>query len=359
MTSTLAETAPAAKPESANGAFARLNNTTLDDVASLCVLYAVVTTGSFTRAAQRLGLSKSAVSAKIAAFERATGAQLLNRSPRVVTPTDAGRRLAECAERMLQAGTQGLEELALESRSPSGLLRVTAPVAIGRQLVAPHVPGFLDRFPAVHLHLELTDSVVSLPTHAYDVAIRHTDTPPETYMVWPLRKVRWFVVASPGHLAASGEPREPADLASRNCLFYLRDERQAEWSFARDGRTTTVRVSGRFLANNSEVLRGSIVSGLGIGLLPDYSCTAELESGDLVRVLTDYEVRGTFAESIVAARPWTGRVPLQTRAFVEYLREALGGRDAPAASLNRDAPAGDPAPDGASPCRLGTAAGSC
>lgn len=311
------------KVQPRNTLFNKLNSTTLGDVADLCLLYAVVQTGSFTRAGQRLGLSKSAVSAKITSFEKSVGAQLLNRSTRAVTPTDAGRRLAEYAERLVALGNEGLQEIRQEGRTPTGILRVTAPAAIGRQLVAPHVAGFLNLYPDVELHLELTDSVVSVPSHAYDVAIRHTDTPPETYMIWPLRQVRWLVVASPAYLRATDPPRTPGDLGAHSCLFYLRDDRRTDWFFTRADHRESVRVSGRFLANNSEVLRAAVVSGAGIGLLPDYSCAAELRSGLLVRILEDYHVRGSFAERIVAARPWTSRVPPSVRAIVDYLQDAM------------------------------------
>lgn len=302
----------------------RLDNTTLGDMGDLCLLYAVVRTGSFTRAGRRLGLSKSAVSARIASFEKSLGVQLLNRSTRVVTPTDAGRRLAEYADHMLATGNEGLQEIRQESGVPAGLLRVTAPFAIGRQLVAPHVAEFLRLYPDLDLHLELTDSVVSVPSHAYDVAIRHTSTPPETYMIWPLRKVRWFVVASPAYLEERARPELPEDLGAHSCLFYLRDERQTDWLFSKGEQRHPVRVSGRFLANNSEVLRAAVLSGAGIGLLPDYSCSEEIRSGLLVPILEDYHVHGSFADSIVAARPWTSRVPPAVRAIVDYLRRVMG-----------------------------------
>lgn len=297
----------------------------------LCLLYAVVRTGSFTLAGRRLGLSKSTISTRITAFEKSVGAQLLNRSTRVVTPTDAGRRLAEYAERMLGAGNEGLQEIRQESGTPAGLLRVTAPVAIGRQLLAPHVAEFLRLYPEVEFHLELTDSVVNVPSYAYDVAIRHTSTPPDTYMIWPLRTVRWYVVTSPVYLEEAGMPRTPEDLKRHSCLFYLRDERRTDWLFTKGEQQHSVRVSGRFLANNSEVLRAAVLSGAGIGLLPDYSCAEEIRSGQLVRILDDYYVRGSFAESIVAARPWTSKVPPTVRAIVDFLRGTMSEGRSPSA----------------------------
>lgn len=327
MSSRVADHAAVRNPSSADEPFTGLNNATLGNLEALAVLHAVATCGSFTAAARWLGVSKAAVSARVAAFEKQTGVQLFNRTTRAVTPTDAGARLSEHAGRMLRVAVDGLDEIAGAAVTPAGLLRVTAPNAIGRQLVAPLIPAFLTRYPEVDLQLDLSDAIENLPSRAFDIAIRHTSEPPESHMAWSLRKVDWHLVASPAYLEREGEVLRPEELERRNCLFYPRAGRSSIWRMTRgDDEAAAVSVRGRFLANNSEVLREAVLAGLGIGLLPDFSIGAELRSGAVRPVLADWQVEGTFADRIVALRPWTARLSPATRAFVDHLRRALGPR---------------------------------
>ena len=156
---------------------------------------------------------------------------------------------------------------------------VTAPVALGRQHLAPCVAAFLRRFPEIHIELELTDRFVNLANEGFDLAIRHTNTAPETHVAWELCQTRSQLMASPDYLARCGLPTHPSELASHNCLLYLQGSQAASWTFVRPaGHASTqaperigVNVSGSLKVNNSEVLRDALLAGLGIGLLPDFS----------------------------------------------------------------------------------------
>lgn len=280
--------------------------------------------GSFTAAAQRLAISKAAMSQRVADLERVAGVPLVLRTTRSVQLTDAGRQLADAtrgAFATIDAAVVGVQDLAAE---PTGLLRVTAPVALARQQLLPLLPGFLAAYPRVRLELDLSDRLRALAPEGFDLAIRHTSSPPDTHVAWRLRDTRSVLVASPGYLSQRGAPTEPAHLADHACLHYPRPGDTAAWSFEfladPVGRRVSVRVSGPLAANNSEALREAALADLGIALLPDFSAQAALAAGRLLEVLPDWQPVGAFGDGIWALRPHTAQVPRAVRALVDWLR---------------------------------------
>jgi DNA-binding transcriptional LysR family regulator len=322
------------------------------------------TAGSYTAAAQRLAVSKAAMSQRIAELERAAGVPLVHRTTRSVRLTEAGQQLVDStrsAFETIERSFAGVKDLAA---APRGLLRVTAGVALGRQQIVPRLAAFLREHPEVRIELELSDRLSSLAQEGFDLAIRHAASAPDTHVAWTLCETRSLLVATRAYLRRHGTPREPADLAHHNCLYYLRAGATPTWSFepvpagARSrGRKPaqpaggplptlsqprgagaasgdrglassariSVPVSGSFAANNSEALREAALGGLGLAVLPDFSAQADLASGRLVPVLTAWRPSGAFGPRLYAIRPYSPYVPRAVRVFVEYLRQALKG----------------------------------
>ncbi|NRF69560.1 LysR family transcriptional regulator [Aquincola sp. S2] len=286
------------------------------------------TAGSFTAAAQRLAVSKAAMSARIAELERAAGVPLVRRTTRSVRLTEAGQQLVDATRGAFEdIGTAfaGIKDLAA---APRGLLRLTAPVALARQQIVPRLPEFLRAHPEVRIELDLSDRLVPLAQEGFDLAIRHTHAPPETHVAWTLCTTRSVLVASRAYLRRRGTPAEPADLAQHDCLHYLRAGEASAWQLVpqaqgRRAAKVTVPVSGPFVANNSEALREAAQGGLGIALLPDFSAQAALAAGRLVEVLPGWQPVGSFGEHLYAIRPYSPYVPRAVQALVGYLRESL------------------------------------
>lgn len=293
-------------------------------VADIHLLTVLAETRSFTQAARRLGLSKASVSMRIGALERAAGVPLVQRTTRSVVLTDAGRELvadAAPAFERIDAGFTAVKDL---SGTPRGAVRVTAPVALGRQHIAPRLAAFFRSYPDVRIHLDLTDRFVNLAQEGYDLAIRHTAAAPESYVAWPLCETRSLLVASPAYLRRRGTPRHPRDLAGHDCVLYLGPGADT-WTFVAaddtQAETMSVPVQGPLKANNSEVLRDAVLDGLGIGLLPDFSAAPAMRR--LRPVLPGWRVQGFFGNQLYALRPWAPRVPRAVQCFVEYLRESM------------------------------------
>ena len=304
-------------------------------LSDLHLLTVLSDTRSFTEAARRLGLSKASASMRITELERQAGVALVRRTTRSVGLTEAGQQLVGELQPAFERISDSYTAVRDLVGAPRGLIRLTAPVALGRQHLAGRVAEFLTRFPEIRIDLELTDRFVNLAQEGFDLAVRHTSTPPDTHVAWPLCETRSLLMASPDYLARRGVPQHPSELAAHDCLMYLGGQRgQGQWTFARqakgrrriDDDKVGVNLSPKLRANNSEVLREALLAGLGIGLLPDFSLPSEhglAGRPQLVPVLADWQVQGFFGDRIDALRPWSPQVPAAVQALVAFLRESF------------------------------------
>lgn len=296
--------------------------------ADLHLLTVLAETRSYTQAARRLGISKASASTRVADLERAAGVPLVRRTTRSVGLTQAGQQLVDETRASFERIAQSFAGIRDLAGNPRGLLRVSAPAALGRQHVVPTLPAFLQQYPEIRLELDLSDRLVNLPQEGFDIAIRHTQAPPETHVAWQLCPSRSLLVASADYLRRHGRPEHPSELARHACLPYLRDAASQSWSFERTGspaERVVVAVDGPFRANNSEVLREAVLGGLGIGLLPDFSAAGYLGPRQLMEVLPDWRPLGFFGDGIYAIRPWAPQVPRAVQCLVDHLRRVLAG----------------------------------
>lgn len=289
-------------------------------------LVVVGSTGSFTTAAVRLGLSKGAISQRIADLERAAGVTLVHRTTRSVRLTEAGQTLVESVQGAFDNIERSFSSVRDLADEPRGLLRLTAPVALGRQQIVPRLGKFFRLFPGVRVELEMSDRLVPLAQEGFDLAIRHATAAPETHVAWTLCPTHAVLVASKAYLKKRGLPATPPALAGHDCLHYLRRGVQGTWSFEPvrgAGNRITVALHGPFAANNSEALREAALDGLGIALLPDFSAHGDLAAGRLERVLPQWRAVGAFGDYLYAIRPYSPYLPRAVRVFVDYLRAEL------------------------------------
>jgi DNA-binding transcriptional LysR family regulator len=295
----------------------------------LQVLSVLAQLGSYTKAAQRLSLSKAAVSQRIADLERAMGTQLVARTTRSVRLTETGQRLVDDTEGAFAQIARSVAELRDAAGQPRGLLRITAPVALGRQHVAPQLEAFLRRYPEIRIELDLSDRLVPLAQEGFDLAIRHTSNPPDTHVAVKLCDSRTLLLASSAYLKKHGVPSHPTELAEHACLPYLRPGTSV-WHFeqlkaARGAAAERVKVpvQGPLRAANSEVLREAALAGLGIALLPDFSAGPALRAGRLKELLPDWRPAGFFGDAVWALHPWSSTTPRSVRLFTEHMKAAL------------------------------------
>lgn len=285
--------------------------------------------GSFTAAADRLQVSKAAMSQRMIELEKAAGVPLVRRTTRSMVLTDAGARLVAQTRNSYEAIARSFCDTRDSAGEPAGSIRLTAPVALARQRLVPVLTDFLKRYPDIHLELVMSDRIASLGTEGFDLAVRHCASAPDTHVAWQLCTTESVLVASRDYLELRGEPQHPFALGAHACLHYPRGRGEVVWSLegghadSKGHQRVSVTVSGPLAANNSEALRDAACAGLGIALIPDFSAEAMLHSGQLVRVLPAWRASGTFANRIYALRPYAPQVPRAVEVLVAFLRGRL------------------------------------
>ena len=277
----------------------------------------VVETGGFSRAAARLGVSKSIVSRRVARLEADLGVRLLNRTTRGIAPTDAGLEFrARCID-ILNELDAAREAVACRERDVAGTLRLSVPLSFGVARLAPAIAAFAAAHPRVAVDLSFSDRFVDLVNDGFDAAIRIGILPDTSHVARRLGGIEAYVVASPAYLEKHGRPEKPQALAQHECLIYSGGARDT-WQFRSGRKWVSVRPQGRFRADNGEALRCAAVAGLGITALPDFLVEDSLTSGELVRILENYPMPEA---GIQLLRPGGGTAPARLAALGDFLVE--------------------------------------
>ncbi len=293
----------------------------MDSVAGMRILVRVVDAGSFSAAARHLGVAPSSVSRQINELEEDLGAILFARTTRKLSLTEAGQLYYERASSIINDVDEA--KLALSQLgSPSGILRVTVPSGIGRELVVSAVPAFLDEYPAIKIVLSMTDQMVDIVDAGIDVAIRVGRQQDSSFKARTIGESKRVVCASPEYLKNAGIPRTPADLEKHNCVTWRDHPGHNTWAFRGPDGVSKVRVSGSFFAKSADALVAATVAGLGLSLLPDWNMGIELRQKQLCAVLTDYEA-SPAASPVYAVHAHQRHVPPKIRAFIDFLIETF------------------------------------
>jgi len=298
-------------------------NSPLENLSDMAAFARVVDAGSFSGAARQLGLTPSAVSRQVARLEGVLRVRLLERTTRKLRLTEAGSAAFTRCQALVAAAREVMALSDSQSATPRGLVRVSMPKAFGRQVVHPLMPSFLARYPEVDVQLIITDRTVNLFEESVDLAIRITDAPPPGLAGRPLTTIRHLVCASSQYLAAHGTPAHPRDLAQHSCLYLGEDDRDRHWRFQKGAEEATVRVSGRYVANHSEVRLDGARQHLGIASLPEFTAREALATAELVTVLDDWEHKTNYAGMAWLLYPPNRFLAAKLRAWIDFLVAAL------------------------------------
>lgn len=250
----------------------------------------VVEAESYTEAAEKLGMSRSAVSKRVMQLEAELGARLLNRTTRRVIPTEAGLVYYDRCMRILVEADEA-DQLVQRLHSDAGrTLTINAPVSFGVRHLGAAIADFGERHPDLELSVNLSDRFTNLTEEGYDVAIRVAKQVEASLIAERIAPVRVVLAASPEYLERLGMPSAPKDLLNHTCLHYTYLASRDVWNFIGPDGAHTLRVSGRITANNGDILMEAALNGLGIAHLPTFFVHRELESGRLQIVMPDYKI---------------------------------------------------------------------
>ena len=291
----------------------------MDGFSGMRTFSRVADAGSFSAAARQLGVAPSSVSRQINDLEEALGVRLFNRTTRKLSLTEAGQIYYERAARIMMAVDEA--QLAIsELGSATGILRVTCPSGVGREVMVSAIPAFLETYPGIRIVLSMTDYLVDVVEAGVDVAIRVGQLQDSSLRARKLGESRRVVCASPRYLEQAGTPKKPTDLQDHNCITFRDHPGHNIWKFRGKDGLTQVRVTGNFFAKSADALVAAAVAGLGLVLLPDWNLGSELRHKQLRTVLSDYDAVPK-ATPVWAVHAHHRHVPPKIRVFIDFLIE--------------------------------------
>lgn len=262
----------------------------MDRIDLFRIFVRVVEVASFTRAADTLAMPRSSISAAVAELEERVGARLLNRTTRKVSPTQDGTAFYERCLRLIAdiEDTEGL--FRKDSAKPVGKLRIDVPSRIGRLIIAPALPRFLDEYPDIGLILGVTDRAINLVEESVDCVLRVGPLSNSSLIARTIGQLPLINVASPAYLHRYGVPREPGDLVDHWAVNYASPSsgRIESWEWLEDGRLRTLTMRGRVTVNNAEAHIACCLAGLGLVQAPAYDVRHHLEAGELVDIMPNH-----------------------------------------------------------------------
>lgn len=286
------------------------------DLDAMLIFLAVVQHSSYSAAAARFGLTRSAVSKRVSRLEEQLGLRLLHRTTRQVTPTEAGLRFMEHCGRLVEVLDQAEAELGDLAHEPVGTVRVNAPVVFGELYLAEPIASFQQANPRVKVQLTLSDARVDPVALGLDLVIRIGPVADDSLVARPLLRSRLVTCGSPAYLQRFGRPERPAELLGHRCLRYLHLAAEREWAYAVDGQLVSCMGAVPFETDSGLALRGAALAGIGLAHLPSFYLEEPLRTGALVAVLQPFEPPDFPANLVYASRK---HQPAAVRALMGHL----------------------------------------
>lgn len=316
--------------EPANRASFRLigiSGVPMDKLLALRTFVTTVRCGGFSAAARQLGLATSSVTRAVNALEQDLGCVLLNRNTRQISVSEAGRDYFERALAILDALDEADAAVTDNGEEVRGRLSVSVPVEFARRIIAPRLGELLERHPQLELTLRVTDEVVDLLSERIDLALRlGSAIVSDDVVSQRIGSFRRWLVASPQYLSGKAVIEHPDDLQAHTCLQFDYGSPTRYWRFEQNGTTLQVPVSGRLHSNNADILRQAALADQGVALLADWLVRDDVASGNLLRLLPEYEVApGPHDGAIHLLYLPNHRGSKRIAAFSEFLQALLQG----------------------------------
>ena len=293
----------------------------MDKFQEMQAFVAVVDQGSFVRAAEALGTSKAAISRQVADLEHRLGIRLLNRTTRRLSMTDEGQLFHLRCTDLLNGLEEAESELSLRRGTPSGRLRISAPVTFGISYLAPLWGKFLQQHPKISMEVTLSDHTVDLVEDGFDLAVRISRAPHPTHIARRLASTTMVLCASPAYLERHGTPEHPQDIADHNVISYTYWSSKDEWEFTLPtGKIETVMTRPRLHANSGDTCVAAALQAQGIVLQPDFLVHQPLRDGLLVQLLPHYQTAELGIYAVYTSRE---HLPLKLRSLIDFLVDSF------------------------------------
>ncbi len=293
----------------------------LDRIDLFRIFARVVECSSFTRAADTLGMPRSSVSAAVLELEGRLGARLLHRTTRKVSTTQDGAAFYDRCLGLI-VDVDEAESLFRQTATPTGTLRIDVPGRIGRLIIAPALPEFLEAYPGIDIHLGVTDRAVNLVEEGVDCVLRVGPLTDSGLIARPVGELPLINVASPAYLERHGTPETPDELSAHWAVNYASPSsgRVEDWEWIEDGMLRSIPVPGRVTVNSAEAYIACCLAGLGLIQIPAYDVKRHLEAGELVEVMADQRAAPMRMTLLYSHRRHLSR---RLQVFADWLEKLL------------------------------------
>jgi len=281
----------------------------------------IAATQNISQAGQALGLSAAVASNHINKLEENLGVRLVHRTTRKVSLTEEGVAFLPHAEDVLASVEAAEASVGAGDSTPSGTLRITAPASFGRLHLMPAMKGFMQAYPKLHVDCRFSDSIVDMVEGGFDIAIRNAELKNSSLIARKLATDKRIVCASPEYIAEFGEPQSPLELSLHQCVTLTGLD---HWQFKTANGDVSLKVKGRFRADNGEAVRDACIQGLGITINSTWIAHQQIKSGELKQILKDTPLISDTA--IWAVYPSTRQLAPKVRAFIDYFVEFFGDK---------------------------------
>ncbi|MCH1925180.1 LysR family transcriptional regulator [Shewanella sp. C32] len=283
----------------------------------------VARAGSFSSAARRLGISKSKVSTQVADLEHRLGVQLIQRTTRSLSLTEAGNLLYAQGEELLRGADQAVASVHNLNDATRGVLKLGISQSFGTAHIIPALPEFMERHPELELQVSLLDHKVDVVNEGLDLLLTMSEQLPLGMVARPLMKCQFLLLASPEYIKRHGMPERPEQLVEHNCLVYHGEwHEHSVWQFRRGEDYCEIGVSGNFRVDNAPALKTAAVNGLGVVYMATYLLENEIAEGKLVPMLTDWHLVNHLP--LQAVYPRRKHLAPKVSAFIEFIKEHIG-----------------------------------
>jgi len=292
----------------------------LDRLEAIHAFVRVVEAGSFSVTARERGVSQSTVSKQVAALEAHLGVELLRRTSRRLGLTEPGAAFYESAVRLLSDLEAAESRVGRRHISPAGLVRATVAPVFGGLYLIPKLQAFFAQYPNIDLELQTAPELEDLIARGLDIAIHNGPLSDSSLIVRKIASVPVTTVAAPSYLERKGTPSDLAHLEKHDCVVFAPRGESFGWKFSLGGRDIRIKPRGRFRTHDAEQIRAAVLAGLGIAQTPGWLFTREVASGNVIRVLRDYE---PDVIAISAVYPGSRRLPSKARVFAQFVAKCL------------------------------------
>lgn len=289
----------------------------MDSLDGLKTVIAVVETGSFTSASERLMISKALVSKYVGEVEEKLGVRLFNRTTRRLALTDAGKTYYERALPLVEEYEELLDSVTGEQSTPKGNLKISVPVTFGEMQLSPIISKFLKAYPDIQINIQLTDRRIDMLEEGVDVVIRIGGVDDSNMVARQINTYPLVLCASPDYLKEHGYPKKPSDITNHACIIDSNFRIGKQWPLVSpDGTVEIIEVTSKIAANSPRAVMEIAKSGGGIALIPGFIVKDTIAEGLLLEVLSGYS---TLEFGLFAIFPHRRYLSKKIRCFIDFL----------------------------------------